>query len=135
MSFNEHFLSVLVVDDDQDTVDSTVTMLDLLGHDVHAAYSGAEALFLAVNQQPDVILLDLSMPDMDGWELADRLRASAYGKPPLLIAMTGCGSDEDKRRSGEAGIHLHLVKPVDAAVLEGLLRRIGRTISMAAIAR
>jgi CheY-like chemotaxis protein len=80
-------------------------------------------------EPPDVVLLDLALPGMDGYEVARRLRAQSRERRPLLIAVTGYGREEDRRRSVEAGIDLHLLKPVDLAQLQGLLRRVHRVIA------
>jgi CheY-like chemotaxis protein len=96
----------------------------MYGHEVEVAPDGPTALRLAADKPPDVALLDLSLPGgMDGFEVARRLRELKAGKQPLLIAVTGYGRDEDRRRSTEAGIHLHLLKPVDGEALNCLLER------------
>ena len=116
---NPSTLTVLVVDDEPDTADSTAELLALNGFAVTAAYGGKAALRAVAGDLPDVVLLDLRMPGMDGHELAGRLA----GRGPLLVAVTGCCGEEDRRMSEAAGIDLHLVKPVDPAVLVGLLGR------------
>jgi CheY-like chemotaxis protein len=118
-----HRLRILVADDDADTAVSLATLLHLKGHEVHVALTGPAALETAKDNPPDVVLLDLAMPGMDGYELAARLREQATDKWPLLIAITGFGREEYCRRSAEAGIDLHLVKPVDPKALDGLLKR------------
>ena len=120
-------LDVLVVEDRPDTAWSTAAVLALYGHRVTVAGSGAAALNLAA-ADPDVVLLDLGLPGMGGWEVARRLRGRAGGRPPLIVAITGYGTDADRRRSAEAGIDLHLVKPVDPAVLAGVLARFARVV-------
>jgi len=112
---------VLVVDDNVDAADMLVMMLQMFGHDVKAAYSGQAALETAVAYQPDFILLDIGLPDMNGYEVAQHLRQEQQIKNVRLIAMTGYGQDADRRRSMEAGIDLHLVKPVDPKKLQELL--------------
>jgi CheY-like chemotaxis protein len=116
-------LSVLVVEDDADTVDSYVELLTLYGCAVRSARCGDDALALAEADPPDVVLLDIRMPKMDGWELACRLRRREWVKPPLLIAVSGYCQPADLRHSSDVGIHLHLVKPADPALLLGVLRR------------
>ena len=116
-------VSVLVVDDDPDYVSTTTALLRLSGFRAAGAGSGADALCRATEQAPDVILLDLSMPDMDGYELADRLRKSRAEKPPYFVAVSGYGRDEDKARSSRAGFDLHLVKPVLPADLISVLAK------------
>jgi CheY-like chemotaxis protein len=81
------------------------------------------ALRVAHDWPPDVVLLDIGLPGLDGYEVAKRLHERAAGRKPLLIAITGYGQDEDRRRSAEAGIHLHLLKPADPAGLQQMLKR------------
>jgi CheY-like chemotaxis protein len=123
-----HFL-ILVVDDSPDTARSTAELLTLMGYTVRVAFSGHAALRLAAAESPDVVLLDLRMPGMDGCEVARRLTADGAGKPPVIVAVTGCGTEEDRVRTAAAGFDLHLVKPVDPGVLVGLLRRLRRAIT------
>lgn len=112
---------VLVVDDNVDAADMLVMMLQMFGHDVKAAYSGQSALETALEYQPDFVLLDIGLPDMNGYEVAQHLRQEQQIKNVRLIAMTGYGQDADRQRSIEAGIDLHLVKPVDPKKLQELL--------------
>jgi len=104
---------VLVVDDNADVADSTAELLRLTGFDARACYDGAAALPAAAEFLPDVCLLDLFMPVMDGDELAIRLRAQAGGRPLLLVAVTAMGGEAYRLRTEAAGFHLHLIKPVD----------------------
>ena len=104
---------VLVVDDNRDQADSAAELFRLAGFDARACYDGPSALTLNREFLPDVCLLDLNMPGMDGDELASRLRGQAGGRPVLLVAVTAMGNDESRRRTEEAGFHMHLVKPVD----------------------
>ena len=120
-------LSILVVDDDPDTADSLTDLLALHGFGAQSALCGADALQLAAADPPDVVFLDLRMPGMDGWELARQLTNLA--KPPILVAITGCETEDDRRRSNLVGIDLHLVKPVEPAVLVGMLRRFARALA------
>lgn len=122
-------LSVLIVDDLRDAADSLGDVLSLYGYRAHVAYHAEDALRLAASDPPDAVLLDLAMPAMDGWDLARRLRGGAGGKPPLLVAVSGCGDEAACRRSADAGIHLHLLKPVHPAVLVGLLKRVRRALA------
>ncbi|HEX5046250.1 MAG TPA: PAS domain S-box protein [Gammaproteobacteria bacterium] len=112
---------ILVVDDNQDSADSLSILLGLLGADVRAVHDGAGALAALDSFRPDVMLLDIGMPGMDGYELAREARRRPRGKAITLIALTGWGQEEDRRRSKDAGIDYHLVKPVDLAALERLL--------------
>jgi len=112
---------VLVVDDNTDAADSVAILLGAAGHDVLVAYSANGALQTAVEYQPDVVLLDIGLPEMDGYEVARRLRQQAELRHTKLIAVTGYGQDADRQRSQEAGFDFHLIKPVDSDVLQELL--------------
>jgi signal transduction histidine kinase len=115
-------LRVLVVEDNQDAAESLTTLLQLWGHDVRVAYDGLAALRLAEAEAPDVILSDIGLPGMDGYELARQLRARpAFGRV-VLVALSGYGRDEDRRMAAEAGFDHHLVKPPE---LDTLLQLIG----------
>jgi CheY-like chemotaxis protein len=114
---------MLVVDDNVDAADSLSMVLDALGHSVKAAYEGATALELMDSFAPEVVLLDIGLPEMDGLEVARRIRARPDGEAVRLIALTGWGQDEDKRRTQEAGFDEHLTKPVDAVSLATLIGR------------
>ena len=114
-------LSVLVVDDDPDCAYTTAALLRRLGHAANVALSGAEALRLATDLAPDVVLLDLAMPGMDGYALAEGLRLVCVGKQPFLVAVSGYCRDEDRLKASRAGIDLFLVKPVAPADLFRLL--------------
>ncbi len=116
-------LRVLVVEDDPETAQIMAMMFRRRGHEIRIAPDGLAGLEAARDNWPDVVLLDIDLPGMDGWEVARRLDRPAKEKRPLLIAVTGYGEDEDRRRSAEAGIDLHLVKPVDGHHLQGLLKR------------
>jgi CheY-like chemotaxis protein len=112
---------VLVVDDNHDARDSLGDLLVLSGHEVRVARSGPQAIELAREFRPDVALLDIGLPGMSGYELAGRLRAEPFGPTLLLVALTGYGQDEDRRRTREAGFDHHLTKPADLRQLAGLL--------------
>ena len=116
-------LRVLVVDDNVDGAESLSMMLELLGHEVHRVHDGASAIAEATDWVPDVALLDIGLPDLTGYEVARRLRAEPRLARLTLVAVTGWGSEDDQRRSAEAGIDHHLTKPVDAQALERLLAR------------
>src|SRR5437763_7624311 len=105
-------LSLLVVDDLADAAASTALLLSLHGYAARVAGSGEEALRVVEADPPDVVLIDLVMPGMGGYELARQLRAKA-GRRPFLVAVSGRGTDEDRQQSAASGIDLHLVKPVD----------------------
>ncbi len=122
-------LRVLVVDDDPDAVDSTATLVALAGFDARTATSGEEALRVAEEYPPDVVLLDLMMPGMDGYELAGHLRERFAFRRPFLVAVSGCVTPDEHRRSATAGLDLHLDKPVEPAVLVGVLKRFARVLA------
>jgi PAS domain S-box-containing protein len=115
---------LLVVDDNVASAESLAMMLRLMGNEVCTAHDGPSALGLAATFAPDVVLLDIGMPGMDGYEVARRLRAMSPLKEVVVVAQTGWGQDEDRRRSVEAGFDHHLVKPVDPAALQDLLARL-----------
>jgi signal transduction histidine kinase/ActR/RegA family two-component response regulator len=108
---------ILVVDDNVDAAETLELLLGSLGHETAVAHDGVQALKLAVEFRPDLVLLDIGMPGMDGYEVARRLRALRSKAPLRIVAVTGWGQESDRQRSREAGFDLHLVKPVDAASL------------------
>jgi two-component system CheB/CheR fusion protein len=114
---------VLVVDDNVDVADMIVMLLQLFGHEAKAAYSGQSALETATEYKPDVVLLDIGMPEMNGYEVARQLRRQPQTRDVRLIAITGYGQDSDRQRSQEAGCDHHLVKPVDPQKLQDLLAK------------
>jgi PAS domain S-box-containing protein len=112
---------VLVVDDNRDAADSLAMLLRIEGHEVHVAADGTEALTLAEGLRPDVVLLDIGLPHMDGYEVARRLRRSHRGDEMRLIAVTGYGQRDDMRSSTEAGFEHHLTKPIDAGEVSRII--------------
>src|SRR5262245_15416080 len=121
-------LRVLVVEDNADCARSEAMLLRLLGHDVEIANDGVTALALARRREPDVVLLDIGLPGIDGWAVAKSLQEQASEKRPFVIAITGFGPKQDVSESTDAGIDLHLVKPVDPAYLTTVLQRFQRVI-------
>jgi signal transduction histidine kinase len=113
-------LRVLVVDDNRDAAESLAMLLRLHGHEVVIANDGPAAVELAVNQQPAVVLLDIGLPGMDGYEVCRRIRQHGFDDM-LVVAMTGYGQEKDRQRSHDAGFDTHTVKPVDPPVLQRLL--------------
>jgi signal transduction histidine kinase len=111
---------VLVAEDIPDAAEMLRLMLDLMGHEVRVAADGVQAVAIARAFKPDVALLDIGMPRMDGYEAAREIRA-ALGSSVLLVALTGWGQEEDQRRASEAGFDLHLTKPAEPEVLENLI--------------
>jgi len=112
---------ILVVDDNRDAANSLAAMLRTMGRDTHLAYDGLEAVQLAATIRPDVALLDIGLPKMTGYEVARHLRHQPGGDQMVIIAVTGWGQEEDKRRAMEAGCDQHITKPLDVALLERLL--------------
>src|SRR6202035_1696475 len=109
---SERTVRVLIVDDNVDAAESLAMLLRLWGHEVAVAHDGPGALRAAETQPPEVALLDIGLPGMDGYELARRLRPQPGLERTVLVALTGWGQEEDRRRSQEAGFDHHLVKPV-----------------------
>jgi len=115
---------ILVADDNSDALESLATLLELSGHEVFSAANGALALESAERHLPEVALLDIGMPKLDGYEVARRIRAQPWGRRITLVALTGWGQESDRRRSGEAGFDSHLVKPLDLDKLTALLENL-----------
>ena len=118
---NRRPLRVLIVDDDRDAADTLATLVKRWGHDTQRAYDGATGLAMALAATPDVVLLDIALPQMDGCELVSQLRHGAGLNDCFLIAITGSTGEGTRWRCQEAGIDLFLIKPVDALVMETLL--------------
>jgi PAS domain S-box-containing protein len=115
-------LRILVADDSQDGADSLAFLLKAAGHEVFTAYDGRAAIQLAEQQRPDVVLLDIGMPEVSGYDVARAIRREAWGRAMRLIALTGWGQAEHRRRSIEVGFDDHLVKPVELDLLENVLQ-------------
>ena len=116
---------VLVVDDNKDAADSLAMLLKLIGADIRVVYSGADALKAFASFKPEVVLLDIGMPGMDGYEVARRLRNEPSSESVMLIALTGWGQEEDRRRSESFGFDQHLIKPPEIETLKTLLFSLG----------
>ncbi|VTT96645.1 pas pac sensor hybrid histidine kinase : PAS/PAC sensor hybrid histidine kinase OS=Haliangium ochraceum (strain DSM 14365 / JCM 11303 / SMP-2) GN=Hoch_3141 PE=4 SV=1: GAF_2: HisKA: HATPase_c: Response_reg: PAS_9: HisKA: HATPase_c: Response_reg [Gemmataceae bacterium] len=112
---------VLVVDDNVDAAESLAQLLQLMGHDTRTAHEGEAGVEAAERFRPDLILLDIGMPRLNGYDAARRIRARPWGRSVVLVALTGWGQDDDRRRTAEAGFDHHLVKPVEPQVVLGLL--------------
>jgi CheY-like chemotaxis protein len=110
-----------VVDDNRDSADSLSLLLGLKGHHVRTAYDGTSAIEAARAFRPDVALLDIGLPGLDGYEVARRIRAEESIAQPALVATTGWGHAEDKRRAREAGFDYHMTKPISMEALERFL--------------
>lgn len=115
---------ILVVDDNRDGANTLSTMLRLMGKEVHTAYDGQEGLDAAEQVRPDVVILDISLPKLNGHEVCRRIRAQQWGNGIVMIAVTGWGQDDDRRRSQKAGFDYHMVKPVDPKALMKMLAEI-----------
>jgi CheY-like chemotaxis protein len=120
-------LRVLIVDDSQDWTDSLAVLLQMWGHECRLAYDGSSALSFAAEFRADVVLLDLGMPKMDGYEVARQARQLPELRDAILIAVTGWGRDEDRRRCLEAGFDHFLIKPVPLPDLQEMLAGFART--------
>ena len=112
---------IVVVDDNPDAADTIAAILRLSGHEVHVANDGHAAVRLAIRVRPDVMLLDIGLPGLDGFSVAKRLRAESSLAHMRIIAVTGVADAGDRQRAMEAGIDQHLLKPIDPAFLESLL--------------
>ncbi len=108
---------ILVVDDNTDGVASLTMLLTMLGHETHTAFDGLEALRAAERVDPHIVLLDLNLPKLDGFEACRHIRASPWGKSMMIVAVTGLLGDNVRRQSLEAGFDMQLLKPVDAETL------------------
>jgi CheY-like chemotaxis protein len=117
---------VLVVDDNIDSADSLSQVLQILGYTVTIAHDGIEAVAAAASWRPAIVLMDIGMPRMGGLEAARAIRALPGGPGIWLIALSGWGQSEDRRKSGEAGFDHHFVKPVDVEALIELIRQLPR---------
>jgi CheY-like chemotaxis protein len=112
---------VLVADDNRDGAEIMSLLLQQYGYEVNIAHTGTEALTLAAQSAPEIAILDIGMPGMSGYEVARQIRAEAWGKHMMLIALTGWGQEEDKKKAFEAGFDHHLIKPIDPDALEALM--------------
>ena len=116
---------VLVVDDNADAAETLGMVLGMMGHRAELAYDGAGALSMAAKFKPDIIFVDIGMPGMSGYELAGRIRADLGMRDARLIALSGFGTEDDRRRSAQSGFDAHIVKPIDPAALPGVLAAFG----------
>ena len=119
----KHTHSILVVDDNEAAADSLAKLLRLRGHRVSIAYSGLDAVDKAREQRPDILVLDIGLPDIDGYEVV-RILLRDGSFPSAIIALTGYGQEEDKVRAFEAGFHHHLTKPVSLKELEKAFKKV-----------
>jgi CheY-like chemotaxis protein len=114
---------VLVADDNEDAGESLAMLLRLDGHEVHVAGDGNSAMTLFDSMNPDVAILDIGMPGLSGYDVANRIRSRESGQHVMLIAVTGWGQDADKARASQAGFDHHFTKPVEPEALSALLAR------------
>jgi len=112
---------ILVVDDNPDSALSMAMMLSMMGHETRTAHDGEAAVTTAEDFRPQVVLLDIGLPKLNGYEVAQRIRKEEWGASMFLVAITGWGQDEDRQRSEDVGMNLHLVKPVEPSALESVL--------------
>ena len=113
---------ILIADDNRDAADTMGMLLELGGHEVIIAHSGHQALELGRQHRPDVVILDIGMPDKNGYEVARAARSEDWGRSAYLIALTGWGQAEDKERARIAGFDRHLTKPADPDLVEEILQ-------------
>jgi CheY-like chemotaxis protein len=113
---------VLVVEDNADSAEALVLLLRMLGNEVEVALDGASGLQAAEAHRPEVVLLDIGLPEMNGYDVARKIREQPWGGQMALVALTGWGQDEDRRLAKEAGFDHHLVKPVDPQKLMPLFQ-------------
>jgi len=119
-------LRILVVDDNVDSAHTLSLLLDLMGHTTDTALDGLEALRLIERTRPEVVLLDIGLPELSGYDVARRIRDKSYGKAITLVALSGWGQESDKQKAKDAGFDVHLTKPVDFTTLENLLASFSR---------
>jgi len=112
---------VVVADDNKDAADALAMLLELSGHEVRVAHGGRAALSMAQTFRPDVAILDIGMPDLNGYDVASQLRREPWGGAIVLIALTGWGRDGDRQRAAAAGFDQHMTKPVNPEKLEAYL--------------
>jgi DNA-binding response OmpR family regulator len=124
---SKHGFRILVVDDNHDSALSLAMMLSIMGHETQTAHDGESAVATAESFLPEVVLLDIGLPKLNGYEVAQRIRGQQWGASMFLIAVTGWGQDEDRQRSAEVGLNVHMVKPVEPAALERLFAELRRT--------
>jgi CheY-like chemotaxis protein len=120
---------ILVADDNADSLESLAALLRCDGHEVYTACDGEQAVEQAAKHRPEIALLDIGMPKLDGIQVGQKIRAEAWGRAMTLIALTGWGQDADRKRTAEAGFDAHLVKPLDVSELFAYLQLPAETIT------
>src|SRR6185436_7041661 len=121
---------ILVVDDNHDSALSLAMVLTIMGHETRTAHDGEMAVAAAESFLPEVVLLDIGLPKLNGYEVAQRIREQPWGASMFLIAVTGWGQEEDRQRSSEVGLNVHMVKPVEPAALERLLSELRQNLDI-----
>ena len=121
---------ILIVDDNRDAATSLAMMLKLMGHEVRTAHDGQAGLAAASEHRPDLILLDIGMPKLNGYDTARLIRTEPWGQAVMLVALTGWGQEEDRRKSSEAGFDFHMVKPVEPDELERVVASVPKTADL-----
>jgi DNA-binding response OmpR family regulator len=117
-------MRVLVVEDEPDTAESINMLLRLSGYDVQVARDGPSGVSTALTMSPDIVLLDIGLPGMDGWNVARQLREMQFIRRPAIIVVSGYGQEADRKKSYKSGVDFHFLKPVDPAILLGILDRL-----------
>jgi CheY-like chemotaxis protein len=120
---------VLVVDDNRDSAMSLALLLKLAGNETHTAFDGLSAVEAAEKYKPDLVLMDIGLPKLNGYEACRRIRQQSWGKNMILVALTGWGQDEDKEKSRTSGFSGHLVKPAELETLAKLLADVQQRVS------
>jgi CheY-like chemotaxis protein len=123
---------ILLADDNRDALETLARLLQLGGHEIYKAMDGVQALEAATRVRPDLVLLDIGMPGMDGYEVARRIRSQPWGRAAMLVALTGWGQESDRKRSRDAGFDTHCIKPLDPQRLSMLLASLSTPGSAAA---
>jgi signal transduction histidine kinase len=123
---------ILLADDNRDALETLARLLQLGGHEIHKAVDGVQALEAATRVRPDLVLLDIGMPGMDGYEVARRIRSQPWGRAAKLVALSGWGQESDRKRSREAGFDTHCIKPLDPQRLSMLLASLSTPVASAA---
>ena len=123
---------ILIVDDNRDAAMSLASLMEITGNETHTAHDGQEAVEAAARLRPDVILLDIGLPKLNGFEACRQIRAAPWGKSIVIVALTGWGQADDRRKSLEAGFDGHLVKPADYDELTRLLDALQSTLTTGA---
>ncbi|MGB6604222.1 MAG: PAS domain S-box protein [Steroidobacteraceae bacterium] len=128
---SETGLKVLVVDDNRDAAETCAALLEASGHQVRTAYTGTQALELAHSLRPHALLADIGLPDIDGFELAQKIRTSSWGSDIVLVAITGWGKEADRQKAFDCGFDYHLTKPTSAESIESILHSVGLMLQAA----